>query len=114
MDEELLDKTRTVLSKVDRVVEDLEDMIFLDGVFTEDEKYLVEDIKFTMNSYKRLVEDALADNIVTRKEYISLKAKELEVLRSAIRVAYRDGIITPEEDAILMRLEAHIKTLEVL
>jgi tellurite resistance protein len=112
MDMDRLEKTRNVLKNVDGIVSRLEEVTMTDGTVSKDEKKLISGIRSTLVSYRRHVEAALEDGEVTKQEYTKIRSSELEVMRSAIRVAYMDGIITEEEDAVLLSLEEQFKLLE--
>lgn len=72
-----------------------------DGVITEDEKAILNQIKLDMKSFRELIEKAEDDGVITNEEKQQIDELRKQLLKNAYNVTTSDHVITKDERAIM-------------
>ncbi|MCE7737561.1 MAG: MFS transporter [Candidatus Heimdallarchaeota archaeon] len=83
-----------------------------DGVVTSDEQLLLRQIVGDLQSYSLLLEEALSDNIIDKKEREGLLAARNTLLQNARIIGEIDDNVSDEEKAIIMKLQTILSQFE--
>jgi tellurite resistance protein len=86
------------------MIKDLSKIILSDGKITSDERELMQTINQGLNKFVKAYIKALDDKIITQKENDQLKDYWLKIREEAEGTAMKDGIITPDERNMLIRI----------
>ena len=93
-DSSLLEKTLRLLFE----------QAFKDGVVTDDEFEIIEQVELDIELYMDSLNRALLDNLITTEESDELEALKDKILEKATQIAQGDGVIDAEEQGLLKKL----------
>ena len=95
-------------TEVGKIFKDLTKVALADGTITSDERQILETVRQDINKFVKAYIRALDDKKITEKETEELKACWTNVLTHAKTTANKDGIITPDERAMLVRISKSV------
>lgn len=98
---------------LERVWTQLTAVAYNDGIITQDEQSLLNQIMIDLQKYSEVLEIALEDGIITDDELVFLKEARLNLWSKANVVALQDAIISPDEQQILEKLKEIAHELEL-
>ena len=79
-----------------------------DGIITNDEHAILDQVKLDAQKYAEELQIALEDHIITVDERSKLLKLKKDLLQNAYEKSREDNIISKEELRILLKNEAHI------
>lgn len=84
-----------------------------DGVITEHEQAILDQVKIKIEDYEKLLDDALEDNIIDENEAKQLRDLRAKMLDGAWITADSDAQINPDEAGMLNLLLNLLKKIEM-
>ena len=100
-----------VLSSTD-VWDALQKVALEDGVITTEERKLISNIVLDVEAYSNMVDRALADGIISKKEKVELFEGRIEILEKAYLIAREDRTISKDETELLKSIVKMILSIE--
>ena len=84
-----------------------------DGVITEEEQAILDQVKINMEDYEKLLTEALEDQIITEEEAKELRNSRAKMLDVAWLTADKDAKIDKDEAGLLNLLLNLLKKIEM-
>ena len=100
-------------SDMQKLYDKLIDKAKEDGVITEEEQAILDQVKINIEDYEKLLSEALDDNIITEDEAKELRNTRAKMLDSAWITADKDAEINPDEAGLLNLLLNLLKKIEI-
>jgi MFS family permease len=97
-----------------RSFNDLFDVANGDGVISSDESNMLNRIANDFSKYGEILEEAIADGVLTEEEKEKLLEMREDILTDSVRQANLDGHMTEEEEALYKKLQVIIANLAML
>ena len=91
-------------SLLEKTLKLLFEQAFKDGVVTDDEFEIIEQVELDIELYMDSLNRALLDNLITTEESDELEALKDKILEKATQIAQGDGVIDAEEQGLLKKL----------
>ncbi len=84
-----------------------------DGVITDEEQAILDQVKINIDDYEKLLHRALDDNIITEDEAKELRNSRAKMLDTAWVTADKDAEIDSDEASLLNLLLSLLKKIEI-
>jgi tellurite resistance protein len=84
-----------------QLLDRLEKSIVEDDNVSNEEKQLLVSIRDNVGQYKDLMDEAMADNIVSDEEYRRIHIIEKKIIQDASAIAFSDGKVSDDEKKIM-------------
>ncbi|OLS25715.1 MAG: hypothetical protein HeimC2_17710 [Candidatus Heimdallarchaeota archaeon LC_2] len=100
-------------SDMQKLYAKLLDKALEDGIITEEEQAILDDVKMNIGDYEKLLSEALEDEIITEKEAKDLRNSRAKMLDMAWLTADKDAEIDPDEAGLLNLMLNLLKKIEM-
>lgn len=81
-----------------------------DGLITDEENELIQQIKVDVETYTKILKESMKDGVISKEEGRKLQEFKQYIINSAENVAMRDGKISEAEKELIQRLSNLIIT----
>ncbi len=95
----------------EELIDDLVTKALEDGILTDDEAAIIDEVEIKLKEFYQYLEEALADNIMDKDETKKLKIMRSKILEDTWNVSNRDTIINKDEAELLKIIVKLLKNI---
>jgi hypothetical protein len=100
------------LSSIETILNELNKIAESDGNITTEEMNLLNTINYNFENFRKVIETALEDGILSDQEMESLHSYEKMIVHSASSEVFKDGVISKDERNLLFSLIKYFEEIQ--
>lgn len=100
-----------VAAPIEHIIKSLWDVANSDGNITPQEEKLIKQIQIDIEIFYRSLQSAKRDNVLSQGELVVLRQLKGDILQRVRQIAFADGVLEEEEEALIAELDKQLTNL---